>query len=349
MPRWLGSGSVLLDTAPWCSMRPRNILIIKLGALGDVVLSVPQLLRLVKTHTGDRITLLTAPAYVEVVADLPLQVVAFQRKGFVEMLRVVRWLLGQQFDVVYDLQGSLRSRVMTLLTQAEKRVGRTPGIAYTHTPLSTTDGVHAFDRFNDILVAGGVKVAAPALQLPVSALAASRLAAWMQQQGLDGRPLVPVHAGSSRHWPAKRWGEAHYQALATILEARGFVVIWIGGEDERALNSRLARHAGVDATGAFSFAELLALAAHAAFAVTNDSGPMHVLSAAGLPVYVFFGPTDWQRSHALGQAARVLVNPVPCSPCQLPVCPPHRQHACLRGITPEAVLARLAADGLLQT
>jgi len=329
-------------------MRPRNILIIKLGALGDVVLSVPQLLRLVETHAGDRITLLTAPAYVEIVADLPLQVVAFQRKGFVEMLRIVRWLLGQHFDVVYDLQGSLRSRVMTLLTQAGKRVGRAPGIAYTHTPLSTTGGVHAFDRLNDILVGGGVEAALPAQQLPVSATAASGVTDWLQQQGLAGRPLVLMHAGGSRQWPAKRWDEAHYQALATTLEARGFVVIWIGGEDERALNRRLASHTGVDATGSFSFAGLLALAGHAAFAVTNDSGPMHVLAAAGLPVYAFFGPTDWQRSHAPGQAARVLVNPVPCSPCQLPVCPPHHQHACLQGITPGTVLARLAADGLLQ-
>ncbi len=114
------------------------------------------------------------------------------------------------------------------------------------------------------------------------------------------------------------------------------------------MNGRLAGHTGMDATAVFSFTGLLALAGHAAFAVTNDSGPMHVLSAAGLPVYAFFGPTDWRRSHALGQAARVLLNPVPCSPCQLPVCPPERRHACLRGITPESVLTRLAADGLLQ-
>jgi ADP-heptose:LPS heptosyltransferase len=326
-----------------------KVLIIKLGALGDVVLSVPQLLRLVETHAGDRITLLTAPAYVELVYGLPLQVVAFRRKGFIEMLRVVHWLLGQQFDVVYDLQGSLRSRMMTLLTQAGTRVGRSAGIAYTHAPLAAMDRVHAFDRLNDVLVAGGVEAALPALRLPVSATTASRSTAWLQQHGLAGRPLVLVHAGSSRQWPAKRWDEAHYQALATALEARGFVVIWIGGEDERALNSRLASHAGVDATGAFSFAGLLALAGHAAFAVTNDSGPMHVLAAAGLPVYAFFGPTDWQRSHAPGQAARVLVNPVPCSPCHLQVCLPQRQHACLRGITPGTVLARLEADGLLQT
>jgi ADP-heptose:LPS heptosyltransferase len=326
----------------------KNILIIKLGALGDVVLSTPQLLRLMEAHAGDQLTLLTAPAYVDLVAALPLQVVGFQRKGCVEMLRVMRWLLAQHFDVVYDLQGSLRSRGMTLLTQAEKRVGRTPGIAYTHTPLVAAGPLHAFDRFNEVLVAGGIEAAPPRLQMPVSAAAASRVVAWLQQHGLEGRRLVLIHAGSSRQWPAKRWGETHFQSLASSLEAGGLVVIWIGGADERTVNSRLACHAGMDATGAFSFAELRALADHAEFAVTNDSGPMHVLSAAGIPVYAFFGPTDWRRSHALGQAARVLVNPVPCSPCLLPVCPPQRQHACLREITPESVLARLAADGLLQ-
>ena len=330
-------------------MREKNILIIKLGALGDVVLSTPQLTCIAKTHRGDRVILLTAPAYVELVGGLPLQVVAFQRKGFIEMLRVVRWLLGQHFDVVYDLQGSLRSRVMTLLTQAARRVGRTPGITYTHTPLSVTGRVHTFDRLNDILVAGGIEAAPPALQLPVSTMVAARIAAWLQQQGLAGLRLVLMHAGCSQHWPVKRWSEAHYQALATRIEARGFTVIWIGGEDERTLNVRLATHVGVDATAAFGLAELLALAEQAVFAVTNDSGPMHVLSAAALPVYAFFGPTDWRRSHALGQAEHVLFNKVPCSPCQLPVCPPQREHVCMQGITPEVVLDRLEADGLLPT
>ena len=330
-------------------MRAKNILIIKLGALGDVVLSTPQLVRLTEAHAGDRMTLLTAPAYVDLVAGLPLQVVAFQRKGFVEMLRLVRWLLGQQFDVVYDLQGSTRSRVMTLLTQAHKRVGGTRSIAYTHTPLPGSDARHVFDRLNAVLKAGGIEAALPVLQLPVSHAAESSVTAWLQQRQLAARPLVLMHAGGSRRWPSKRWGAAHFLALASALEQRGLVIIWIGGEDERTLHGRLAGHTGMDATAVFSLAELLALAGHAVFALTNDSGPMHVLSAAGIPVYAFFGPTDWRRSHALGQAARVLVKPVRCSPCQLPVCPPEHQHACMQGLTPAAVLARLEADGLLQS
>jgi ADP-heptose:LPS heptosyltransferase len=328
-------------------MRCRNILVIKLGALGDVALSLPHIMKLAEAHTNDRVTLLTAPAYAELAAGLPLQVVSFGRKGFAEMLRLMRWLLGQQFDVVYDLQGSLRSRVMTQLTQAEKRVGRGAGIAYTHTPDTQAGGVHAFERFNALLLAGGVEAALPRSGLPISPAAAERVAGWLQQQGLAGEKLVPVHAGSSRGWPSKRWPERYFSLLAGALEDRGLKIVWIGSQHERSLNARLAAHAGVDATSEFGLDGLLALAAQAMFAVSNDSGPMHVLSAAGLPVYALFGPTDWRRSHAVGQAERVLFKQVPCSPCHLPECPLERGHVCMQGVTPEAVMKRLATDGLL--
>jgi len=330
-------------------MRGKNILVIKLGALGDVALSLPHIMKLAEAHADDHVTLLTAPAYAELAAGLPLQVVGFRRKGFVEMLRLLRWLLGQQFDVVYDLQDSLRSRVMTQLTQAERRVGRRSALAYTHAPMAPTTDVHAFERFNAVLLAGGVEAASPRSRLPVSDTAASRVANWLQQQGLAGKKPVLLHAGSSSGWPAKRWPESYFISLAVSLQNSGLHIVWIGSEDERSLNARLAAHAGVDATAGFGLAELMALAAQALFAVSNDSGPMHVLSAAGLPVYALFGPTDWQRSHAAGQAGRVLFRKVSCSPCYLPVCPPQRQRVCMQGITPATVMQRLATDGMLPT
>jgi ADP-heptose:LPS heptosyltransferase len=326
----------------------RRVLVIKLGALGDVVLSTALLARILEAHAVDEVTLLTAPVYIDLLSGIPrLRLVAFRRKGGLEMLRVVSWLLGQSFDVVYDLQGSLRSRIMTLLTQAQKRAGPVPALAYTHTPSPGRRGSHALDRFNAVLLAAGLDTAQPVLQLPLSTAAVSRVDAWLQQQDLADRRLVLVHAGASPHWPSKRWPEPYFLQLARALESRGLTVVWLGGEAEAELNRRLACHAGIDASAVFNLGELAALGHRATFSITNDSGPMHILSTAGLPVYAFFGPTDWQRSHAAGQSAQVLVNPVPCSPCHLPVCPPQRQHVCLAGITPEAVLARLEADGML--
>ena len=325
-----------------------DILVIKLGALGDVVLSLPQLAHLLEVHAGDRVTLLTAPAYADLVAGFSgLEVVCFRRKGLLEMTRLLAWLLGRQFDRVYDLQGSLRSRVMTLLTRAPLRAGPAPGIAYTHTPSAGSAAVHAFDRFNEVLVAAGTGAAAPVFRHSGPASGMPAVEAWLQDHGLQGKRLALLHAGGSPRWISKRWAEAYFLELATALDEHGIAVIWIGAAAERDLNRRLSAVAGIDATGCFDYRELAALADHALFAVTHDSGPMHLLSTAGLPVYAFFGPTDWRRSHALGQQQRVLTNPVDCSPCQLPVCPPERRHACLDDITPAMVLARLRADGLL--
>jgi len=325
-----------------------NILIIKLGALGDIVLFLPQLARILEAHSGARVTLLTAPEYAGLVAAFPrLQVVCFRRRGLREMLRLLVWLSRRSFDLVYDLQGSRRSRIMTLFTLAPRRVGRRAGVAYTHTPPPGEAALHAFDRFNAVLVAGGLGSAAPVFPLPWFAATATAVTAWLQENNLQGKRLVLLHAGSSRRWLSKRWEESAFRELATRLTACGLTVVWTGADADRDLNRRLSSVAGIDATGRFDYPELVALARHATFALANDSGPMHLFSMAGLPVYAFFGPTDWRRSHALGQESRVLSHPVSCSPCYLPVCPPQHGHACLREITPAMVIERLDADGLL--
>jgi ADP-heptose:LPS heptosyltransferase len=236
---------------------------------------------------------------------------------------------------------------MTLFTRARLRAGISPGIAYTHTPAHDGTPRYAFDRFNAVLTAAGLEAAAPEPCLPVTAEADQVVNDWLMQCRLQQKQLVLMHAGSSRQWLSKRWPEADFLSLAQMFEQRGLTVVWVGGEDDRDVNRRLAKLVGVDATAAFSYSELAGLGRHAVFAVTNDSGPMHVLAASRLPVYAFFGPTDWRASHALGQQQNVLSNPVPCSPCHLPVCPPEHQHVCLQDITPGQVLARLQKDGLL--
>ena len=95
-----------------------DVLVIKLGALGDVILSLPHIARIVESFPQGRVTLLTAPEYSELATTVPgLEVVAFPRKGFIAMLQVLRWLPGRHFRTVFDLQSSTRSRIMTVLTQ----------------------------------------------------------------------------------------------------------------------------------------------------------------------------------------------------------------------------------------
>jgi ADP-heptose:LPS heptosyltransferase len=206
---------------------------------------------------------------------------------------------------------------------------------------------HAFDRFNAVLVAGGIGAAAPVFRLPWLPAGKAAVDAWLQEHELQGKRLALLHAGASQYWVSKRWGEDAFLELATGLVARGIAVVWVGADAERDLNRRLSAVAGIDTTDRFDYCELAALAGQALFAITGDSGPMHLFSSTGLPVYAFFGPTDWRRSHAPGQQQRVLTNPVPCSPCYLQECPAQRRHECLQGISPAMVIARLEEDGLL--
>ena len=325
-----------------------DVLVIKLGALGDVILSLPHITRIVESFPQSRVTLLTAPEYRELVALVPgLEVVAFSRKGFIAMIQVMRWLLGRRFRTVFDLQGSTRSRIMTLLTQAELRVGRKAGISYTHVSADLDDSAHAFQRLNALLDVAGITPAAQEMPDIFRDQSSSSVSAWLKKHLPGDRKRVLMHAGSSSRWQSKRWEEAYFIDLARQLEAHDFSVIWTGGEDDRELNRRLSRAVGVDASGVFSYMDLVDLGCHAAFAICNDSGPMHLLSLSGIPVYAFFGPTDWRRSHALGQQEHVLINPVPCSPCFLNVCPPERRHECLADIAPDRVFARLQADKLV--
>ncbi|UCC57519.1 MAG: glycosyltransferase family 9 protein [Gammaproteobacteria bacterium] len=325
-----------------------RVLVIKLGALGDVVLASAHIRCIVEAYPDARVTLLTTPGCSELLqGQSGLEVVAFRRRGFAEMWRVLTWLRRSRFAVVFDLQGSLRSRIMTRVSGACRRIGREPGFAYTHALPAGGDRKHAFDELNDLLASQGIDVAAPQAWLAIPEDANNRMDAWLDHHDLQTAKLVLMHAGSSHRWPSKRWETAHYAGLAQDLERRGYKVIWIGGEEDKDINRQLAGYAGIDATGQFSFIRLAALGRRACFAVVNDSAPMHLLAASGIPVYAFFGPTDWERSHASGQAQHVLHNAVDCSPCYRRMCPPERSHACLSGITPAMVIDRLERDGRL--
>ncbi|RJQ49480.1 MAG: glycosyltransferase family 9 protein [Gammaproteobacteria bacterium] len=328
-----------------------RVLIIRLGALGDVAIATPFIEKILESYPESEVWLLTAPPYRELFINHPqLKVQTFPRKGLKAMCAALAWVNARKFDAVYDLQGTLRSRLLAIASRARLCAGLNRGFPYTHTPPPRGDARpdnHIFARFNAILQCAGLPAAEPRVMLVTDAAEREHVQRWLREKSLSGRPLVLMHTGSSARWVSRRWEERHFAELARALHERGLHVIWVGGPEERELNARLAAHGGVNAAEAFSVLELVELARQARFAVTNDSGPMHIIAAAEIPIYALFGPTDWRRSHALGQGGRVLTHSVPCSPCYLPVCPPQREHRCLRDLTPQAVLQRLITDGML--
>ena len=284
----------------------RDVLVIKLGALGDVVMATGLVERVLRHHAPRRCVLLTSPPYGELFAARPgLELKTFDRSSLRSTLATVQWIRRQRFRRLYDLQSNDRTGVMCGLSGIPERVGNHPRFPYNLHPQGRYTGqCHIHDRMLEVLKAASISADKVVPCLYPSAADREKVDAWLQKRDLADRKLVIMHAGASARRPEKRW--PYFRELAEALAQRGFLTLWAGGEEDRHTNADLARVTGADATGALSFLQLVALTARAQFSVTNDSGPMHLLACGSIPVYGLFGPTDWRRNHAVGQRERVL-------------------------------------------
>ncbi|MEQ8659268.1 MAG: glycosyltransferase family 9 protein [Gammaproteobacteria bacterium] len=319
-----------------------RILIIKLGALGDVVMATPLVDAILTRHADAAVTLLTTPDYAPLFAPWPrLAVHTSARRGLRTMLALLRWLRAQRFDRVYDLQGNDRSALLCRLSAIPVRVGNHAGRGYTHHPAHAWEGqCHIFERMCEVLATAGVTVTARTPLLPASAAVRDTVDQWLAARAPDARPFALLHAGASAARPEKRW--PYFATLARTLREAGYRVVWLGSAEDAWLNHGYMAADDIDASAAFDILALAELGRRAAFAVTNDSGPMHVLAAAGIPVFGIFGPSDWRRNHALGQAAHVIAGVE-----LLPAYAGMRSADCLREVGVAMVSERLGAAGLL--
>ncbi|MEX2524545.1 MAG: glycosyltransferase family 9 protein [Gammaproteobacteria bacterium] len=316
-----------------------KVLIIKYGALGDIIMATSVIERIREHYSGEQLWLLTEPAFARLFENWPgLAVQSFSRKGLRSTLQTLRWIRARSFDRLIDLQSNDRSGILCALSGVPDRAGNHPRYPYhRHPPDRYSGQCHAHTRLNEILAACDIAPAEAAPHLPATGEVRRRVQEWLAGRGLEASPLVLLHAGASRRHPRKRW--PGFARLARELDARGFVPVWIGGPDDRDLNRELSAQVGVDAGDGFPVLELAELGRHARFAVTNDSAPMHILSCSGIPVYGLFGPTDWRRTHALGQGHNVISS----------------QEETGTGFRPESldhlsvskVLSRLQADGVV--
>jgi ADP-heptose:LPS heptosyltransferase len=318
-----------------------NVLIIKMGALGDVIMSTSIIRKIVDHHADDRVCLLTSPGYAHLFQGWPgLAVHGLPRRGLLAMVKTLIWIRKSRYTRIYDLQSSERTAMLCLLSGVAERAGNHPGPAYTLHPHTRYNGrYHAVERLNEILVSAGVSPCLTAPFLPVSDESKLRVLSWLSDAGLTDKSFVIMHAGASAKHPQKRW--PRFAELALQFEALGIKTVWLGGKEDEAINTVLAALTGINTTGQFTIQEEAELGRHARFAVTNDSAPMHILSCSGIPVFGLFGPTDWRRSHAVGQKMNVIaLDELHDTTCQFV------SHD-LANLSVSHVLDRIARSGLL--
>lgn len=282
-----------------------KILIIKLGALGDIIASTPIINQLSKHHDKDDIYLLTSPSFQGVFTNFKkLKVFSFERKGLLNTIKTIQWIRSCRFDRIYDLQSNDRTSIYCAFSGASFRAGNHPRFPYHAHPDNKYVGeCHSFERLNQIIQSANIEAAKPQPSLPIPDKIITEVSNWLDNHNLTKKPFVLLHAGSSLLHLKKRW--PYFSELASVL-SKDLTVIWVGGDDDAELNSALSKSTGIDATNQFSIPGLIELGKKATFAITNDSAPMHILSCSHIPVFGLFGPTYIRRSHALGQLENVI-------------------------------------------
>lgn len=281
-----------------------KVLIIKLGALGDIIISTSVIDQIINHHKSDEVFLLTSANFENLFTDFNLNIVSFNRKGLTEKIKSILWIRKNKFDRIYDLQSNDRTTLYCALSGSPYRIGNHPRYPYHAHPKTKYIGeCHSFDRLNQILESADIKKAYPRPFLPITNAVISEVSEWLNKKNLSNKHFVLLHAGSSLIHLQKRW--PFFSELASILSER-YSIVWIGSNDDSETNKNLSSKIGVDATNQFSILALAQLGKKAAFAVTNDSAPMHILSCSEIPVFGLFGPTYARRTHALGQLENVI-------------------------------------------
>lgn len=349
------------DAPDRSSLRNRafeRILLIKLSALGDVVHTLPVLAGLRARYPAARIDWLVTPECADLVRCHPALsgVVPFPRRGFGRSWAATRGMAATftrirraRYDLVVDLQGQIRSAAFALASAAPVRVGfenaREGGwLAYSHRiPVPSMDH-HAVDRYlwlGDVL---GFEAATPDFGIHLPAAAAAEAEAALAHPDLTGRPLALLLPGTA--WETKHWRVEGFAAIGRHLLDRGFGVALAGagGDRKRCAAVASACPGAVDLGGRTGLAGLAALLRRASICVTNDSGPMHLAVALGIPVVSAFGPTSPLRTGPYRRPEAVVRVDVPCSPCYIRTlrrCP--YEHRCMTSLTAAMMIERLEA------
>jgi ADP-heptose:LPS heptosyltransferase len=260
----------------------RRILVIRLGALGDFVLSFPAFADIRAHHRADRITLLTTPPFVSLALDSPWfdQVRVDAKPAWLDPVGL--WRLRQQlhgFDMVYDLQTSRRTSRYFALAGRPPWSGIAHGSAFPHDNPARND-MHTVDRQRDQLARAGVPASVPPDL------------GWLAAGGPAIAPpyALMVPGTSAAHGGAKRWPTSHYAAVAATLAERGLTPVVLGGLQDFEAASAIERAVPttVSLAGRTSLQDVAGLASRAAVTIGGDTGPVHLAAMMGCRVVALF-------------------------------------------------------------
>jgi lipopolysaccharide heptosyltransferase I len=333
-----------------------NILIVRLGSIGDIVHTLPALAALRRRFPEAHIDWLVESRSKEILLENPcldelleVDTLAWRRRLYSprtwsEIGRRLRALRARTYDVVFDFQGLLKSGTLSGLARSSKRVGfarthlrESLASVFTQEQLSPPDQIaHVIDRNLYLLRAVGIETADRAFPIAVPEKLRARAGQELSSRGMTD--YVALNPGGG--WPTKRWSPERYGKLAAEIRQEWrlpSLVLWGPGEKELAEEVVASSNGTAQLAPPTELREMIPYLERARLFVGGDTGPLHIASALGVPVAGLFGPTDPARNGPFGEGDRVVWKSVPCSPCYKRRCPGF-DTVCLRAMSIPEVL-----------
>ena len=314
----------------------RNILLIRLSSLGDIVLTSPAI-RAVRQHFPQaHIAMLVGKQFADLLTENPHldEVITFDRKAgnkdTGQMRRVIRLLRERRFDLVIDFQRKFRTSLLGYLSGAKCRVGyhqpngalctvRVPDRSNRAVRAGRMSSAPAINRYFALLHPIGVKATDKTLELFITAADRAFSHEIMATKGIAAdQPKVGLFPGAA--WKLREWMPDRFAAIgdraAKQFDAQ---VLLFGGPVERELVQQIGNlmtTAAIPLAGTLRIRQLAALIEQCDLFVTNDTGPMHIAAAMQTPTVALFGPGDHIRFQPLDPIHTTIRHHVPCNPCK---------------------------------
>ncbi len=358
----------------------RSILIVRLKALGDIVLSLPIVTALRKRFPEADLMYLCREQYAEALSgDTDLDEVIVLPENLAEQISLLKKLRKRKIDLVLDLLGSPRSALITLATGAKIRIGMDVGRhrwcyhyllprvvirngrrTKCYTLESNSEIVRMLNLWKEpggeeettsrspgrSVSPGGDTRRMKAEELEIGFPAAEGEMEWAQEYinglGVEQSKLIGIAPGVT--YQSKSWPLEHFIELARILkEDYEMIPIVLWGPGEQRMAERIVKSVpGVFMVPETGIAQLGALIALLPLLVTLDSGPKHLAVIQGVPTVTLFGPTDPCVWSPQTAKHHTVHLALSCSPCRKRECEPN---VCLTGIEP-GIVANAVADML---
>lgn len=321
---------------------PQRILVVRLSAIGDVVVTTGLIPALRALYPQAHITWLVEPMSAPLLSANPRldEVVVWPRAEWTRLWRERRWrelaravkafrlrLKARRFDLALDAQGLLKSALWCWISGAPRRISV---LAREHSDWLMTETVQPRaddDRrligweYRALIERLGGHPASFRLDLAVSDAAREAARAFLGQQGVAATARVAVLCPFTTR-PQKHWFEDRWAALATALRADGYTPVMLGGPGDREAAERIAAAAPgvVDLAGRLPLDQSVAVISDSRLVLGVDTGLTHMGSALGIPTVALFGSTRPYLEAGV-PTTHVLYEPLPCSPC-------HRHPTC---------------------